>query len=410
MAEDGQSDALTYNLRTLLFLNMQYPLDSPQNPDNAFLQLYRYSAEADLRPDFFWEQPRLSAVFKPRFTTAYSWWEDGLPNSRSGSLTRGFVNEGRLQVNLHPRLFLSFGKEKLLWGPSFLLSPSNILFRDTEKANPKTEVEGKYLAKAIIVPNNAVTATVLSETSKEETALHETLKPARAVKTDFLGSNYQVSLIAYDRQNDRFRLGSYGQWTASDAVLLYYDGIIMRGTDALYPAPDPSNPLGAAFVKKYDHSKRFLAGVTGGGSYTCLSGSTVSIEFLYNGQGYTDDEAALYYHLRRQAGELFFNPALFGLSQKTLAEALNNGLPFLRRYYVMTQFQSREIANAIDLILRYVYGLEEHAGQASTIIEWRISDRIQLFNINAIAVTHGKETEFNAVLDKSCMVGIEAHF
>ena len=41
-----------------------------------------------------------------------------------------------------PALFLSFGKEKMLWGPSFLASPSNILFADIEKINPKTEVEG----------------------------------------------------------------------------------------------------------------------------------------------------------------------------------------------------------------------------------------------------------------------------
>jgi hypothetical protein len=408
--EDGRTEAFSYNIRTLLFVDAQYPSHSTQNPDNAFLQLYRYSTEVDLRPDLYWEENRVSAVFKPRFNTAHYWWEDGITHGRTDSTSRAFVNEWRVQARTSSELFLSFGKEKLLWGPSFLASPSNILFKDMEKIDPKIEVEGKYLAKAIVVPNNTLTVTVLTETQKEENGLQETLKPLRAVKVDVLGKSYQISMIGYEQQNERFRLGSYGQWTASDALLLYYDGVIMRGTDALYPVRDQTNPLGDDLVKKNDRSDKLLGTVTAGGAYTFLSGPTVSVEFLYNGQGYNDQEATDYYRLRQQASSQFFNPALSGPALTTLAETLNTGLPFLRRYYLMGQYQVREIKNALDVILRYVYGLEEHAGQASSILEWRISDRMQLFNINTVAVAQGKETEFNSILDKSFILGIEAHF
>ncbi|HUJ18355.1 MAG TPA: hypothetical protein VL197_10225 [Nitrospirota bacterium] len=94
----------------------------------------------------------------------------------------------------------------------------------------------------------------------------------------------------------------------------------------------------------------------------------------------------------------------------TLAETLNTGLPFLKRYYVMGQFQVREIKSVLDVIVRYIYGLEEHAGQASTIVEWQVSDRIQLFNINTAAVDHGSQNEFNSLINKSFMAGIEIHF
>ena len=413
LAEDGgvTEKSFSYTITTLAFGDYQDPAHSTQNPDNAFLDLYRYSTDLQVRPDFFWDTLAVSAVFKPRFIVAYQWWEDGAPKGMTASPDRAFVNEWRVQAKASPSLFLSFGKEKLLWGPSFLASPSNILFKDIEKLNPKAEVEGKYLAKVIYVPNSALTVNAIVETQQEENGRGETLKPVQALKADFLGSNYLVSLIGYYRKDDRSSLGSFGQRTVSDAMIVYYDGIVSKGTDALYPVPAPGNPLGGAFVKKYDGSERLFPIVTAGGSYTFLSGSTLSIEALYNGQGYDDAEAAAYYRIRRSAHDHFFDSGVVaGLSRMTLNDTLNNGLPFLRRYYLMGQYQVREIKNVLDIILRYTHGLEEHAGQASTIVEWRVSDRVQAFNINTIAVDRGRETEFNAVLAQSFLAGIELHF
>jgi hypothetical protein len=406
--KDGND--LTYNVNTLLFGNAQYPAHSTQNPDNAFLNLYRYSTDLQVRPDLFLEKPSLSAVFKPRFSTSYRWWEDGAAHGRTDSESRALVNEWRVQAKAASTLFLSFGKEKLLWGPSFLASPSNIVFKDTEKLNPKSEVEGKYLAKALYVPNAAVTVSVIAQTQKDENERRETLKPLQAVKADLLGGNYLVSVIAYHRRDDRFRVGSFGQWTASDALLLYYDGIVTRGTDALYPVQDAS-PLGGTFIQQYDNSAKLFPTAIAGGSYTFLSGSTLSMEFLYNSLGYTDAEAQEYYRLRRSASDHFFDGGLLsGFSQKTLGQALGTGSPFLRRYYLMGQFQFKEIANVLDLIVRYTHSLEEHAGQASTILEWQLSERVRFFNITTFGVNSSGDTEYNALLSKSIMAGIEVHY
>ena len=404
-----QETAFSYNILGLLLADAQHPARSTQNPDNAFLDLYRCSGALELRPDIFWDPPFASAVFKPRFTAAHKWWEDGMAEGKTDSESRAFVNEWRIQGKPLSYLFVSFGKEKMLWGPSFLADPSNILFSNTEKINPKREIEGKYLAKLIFIRDNAVTVTAGSETQKERTVPGETLNPLRFVKTDLMGGNYAVSLVGYHRRNDRFRLGSYGQWTASDAMVLYYDGLVTRGTEVLYPRED-AGPLSGAFISKYEDSRRIFTTATTGGSYTFLSGSTLSLEFLYNGQGYGDAEAAGYYRLRRSANDHFFDEGpVSGLAKKTLAEAFNNGLPFLRKYYLMGQFQLREIKNVLDLVLRYLYNLEEHAGQASTILEWRITDNIQFFNINSAAVSHADETEFKSAVDRSCMIGIEMH-
>ena len=409
-SDSDRANPFSYTFNTLAFGTEQYPSRTTQNPDNAFLNLSRYSTELDLRSDFYWDQPGVSALFKPRFTSNYQWWEDGITRGTDYGRSRAFVNEWRVQVNPTEKAFFSFGKEKLLWGPSFIASPSNILFKDTEKLNPKSEVEGKYIAKAIYVPNDSVTVNLITETENQKNGLGETLKSAQAIKTDVIGSDYQVSVIGFYRERDRFRFGSFGQWTASDAMLLYYDGIVSPGTDALYPVTDAASPFGGSFEKKYDNSDKLFLTATAGGSYTFLAGPTLNLEFLYNGQGYNNREAREYYQIRSNAAAHYFDASqLSGLSRMTLNETFNTGLPFLRRYYLMSQVQVREIANVLDLYVRYTHGIEEHAGQASTIAEWRITDHASLFNINTVS-TGGRDTEFRSVIDRSSMLGVEVRF
>jgi hypothetical protein len=76
----------------------------------------------------------------------------------------------------------------------------------------------------------------------------------------------------------------------------------------------------------------------------------------------------------------------------------------------MGQYQVREIKNVLDVIVRYTHSLEEHAGQASSIIEWQLTNRIQFFNINIVGVNAGGNTEYNSIISQSYMAGIEVHF
>ncbi len=75
----------------------------------------------------------------------------------------------------------------------------------------------------------------------------------------------------------------------------------------------------------------------------------------------------------------------------------------------MAQFQQREIKDVLDVIVRYTQSLQESSGQFSTILEWQLDKRIQLFNVNTTAVG-GTDTEFKSVLSKSFILGMEAHF
>jgi hypothetical protein len=251
---------------------------------------------------------------------------------------------------------------------------------------------------------------VIVETQHDEDALGSSVQSLQALKAEFQTGTAQLAVIGYHRQGDWYRLGSYGQWTASDAVVLYYDGIVSRGSDALYPVVDPASPFGFSFAKKYEGSSRLFPVVVVGGSYTFLNGSTASAEFLYNGEGYGKEDAAAYYRLRSEAAGHFFDAGpLSGLSRGILDQAMDRGSLFLRRAYALAQYQVREIRNVLDVIVRYTYGIEEGGGQASAIIEWQVTDRVQLFTIDTKSVGSANR-EFSSTVRESYIAGMELHY
>lgn len=402
-------DHLSYLFRTLGFINMQYPGDSTQNPQNGFLKLYRYSYEVNLRPDFFITLPHLKGMLKPRLNSYYRTLEDGVLKGKSDDQTEGFINEWRLQGELTPSFFLSYGKEKLLWGSALFANPSNPFFKDNEKkSNSKIELKGKNFIRLVYIPNNAMTISFIGNVRKDDdTAAQEQFKRAYAVKMDVTGKDYLIGLIGSRKETESIRLGGYGQWTLSDPMFIYYDATATRGTNALYPELSVGNPLGYEFVEKYKDENSIFATALVGVSYTLLDGSTFNLEYLHNSSGYNSDEASRYLLLRQRASEHFFdNNALSSISAKVLLEANDPGLLFLRKNYAMVQYMKKEIKDVLDIILRYTYNLDDGSGSLVSVLEWGVSDNVKFFNINNINMG-GQNADFRSIIERSFMFGIE---
>ncbi len=404
-------DGFSYSTLALLSGTVQYPGNSTQNPDNAFLRISRYSAGLSFRPDFFLDLPSAGFVLKPRLTAGSEWREDGVADGERARESRAFLNEWLFQAKPHSALFLSYGKEKHLWGASFLANPSNFFFIDTEKANPKSELEGGYFTRLVYLPNNALTFTLISNVGDERNEREDGFRATHALKTEYMGDNYLLGLIGYEKRDDRMRIGGFGQWTASDSMILYFDGMVTRGSDARYPVQSAASPFGYEFDAKYEGSDRLFKTMVAGGGYTLLSGSTFTLEFLYNQQGYDDEEAKRYYELRQSASGAYFTAGpVSDLAQKTLFESYDTRMQFMRRYYLLAQFQLKEIQDVFSAIVRYTHSLEENSGIFASIVEWKLSDRVRLFNINNVSVDRGGRTEYNSMLDRSFMLGMEYHF
>ena len=407
---DELSEGFEYSLRMLAFGMYQDVADSPQNPDNDFFQIPRYVGDLELRPDARLNFRRLELSVKPRGKLEWMAWEDGTRKGDDDWDDDWFINEWLARIRLTQSLFVSYGRENLQWGPSYLSSPSNPFFADNGRSNPKREVPGMDFARLVWLPWTAWTISLIAnlDEGRQESRYFE-FERSYALKLDYAGQVGYGGLILSRKEHDRNRLGAFGGWTATDALLLYGEGTLSRGTSVLYPQ-GANNPFGASMEAVEDESTSIYGTILVGGSYTLAAGPTIAMEYLYNSPGYTDDQAHAYYRLRRNAADAYsLAGPIQGLSRLTLSQTADPGLRFLRRNYLMVQYLQTDIKDVLNLTFRWTHNIDDGSGQFISIVEYYVGDHTQLFSIGGVN-SGSSETEFGTILDYYCMIGVEYAF
>jgi len=404
------SDGFDYSLRILASGTSQDPATSSQNPNNDFFQVPQYLADVELRPDFYLNYNRLDLSVKPRFRLEWMQWEEGDREGDTDWDDDCFVNEWLARIRMTPNLFVSYGRENLQWGPSYLFSPSNPFFRDNGRRNPKKEVPGMDFARLVWLPATSWTLSFIANLDKGRQEFQFTeFEKTYALKLDYTGQETYVSIILSHKEHDRNRLGAFGGWTATDALLLYGEGTITKGTGALYPEK-ANSPFGASMEAIDDEASSLKGIVLIGGSYTLEMGPTLTMEYVYNSPGYSDVEAKDYYSLRKNASDAFDLTGPIGdLSKLTLSQTAAPGLRFLRRNYVMFQYNHNDIRDVLNLTFRWTQNIDDGSGQFISIVEYFFGEHAQLFSIGTINSGDG-DTEFGSILDYQWMVGFEYTF
>jgi hypothetical protein len=407
---DELSEGVEYSLRFLTFGTCQNVADSSQNPNNDFFQISRYSTELEIRPDLRLTFRRLDLSAKPRMNLEWNAWKDGVKEGDTDWDDDWFVNEWLTRIQVTENLFVSYGRENLQWGPCYLFSPSNPFFRDNGRSNPKKEVPGMDFARLVWLPAMSWTISFIAniDEGRQEYRFFEFDK-IYAVKLDYSGQEAYASMILSHQESDRNRLGAFGGWTVTDALLIYGEGTISRGTNALYPVK-ANNPFGASMEEVDDQDLSLKGTFLAGGSYTLEVGPTLTVEYVYNGTGYSDGEADLYYQLRQAAADAYSLSGPIGdLSRLTLSRTADPKLRFLRRNYIMTQYQQNDIWDVVNLTFRWTQNIDDSSGQFISIVECFVGDHIQLFSIGSVN-SGSEDTEFGTILDYQWMIGLAYTF
>ena len=404
------SDGFDYSLRTLASVTSQDPATSSQNPGNDFFQIPQYLADVELRPDFYLNYNRLDLSVKPRFRLEWMQWEEGDREGDTDWDDDGFVNEWLARIRMTQNLFVSYGRENLQWGPSYLFSPSNPFFRDNGRSNPKREVPGMDFARLVWLPAMSWTLSIIANLDKGRQAFQFIeFEKTYALKLDYTGQAAYVSMILSRKEHDRHTLGAFGGWTATDALLLYGEGDISKGTDARYPEK-ADHPFGAS-MEQIDDEASSLEGIgLIGGSYTLEMGPTLTIEYIYNGPGYNNRQARDYFRLRDVASDAFDLTGPIGdLSRLALSQTADPGLRFLRQNYVMFQYSHNDIKDILNLTFRWTRNLDDGSSQFISIVEYFFGEHTQLFSIGTVNSGDG-DTEFGSIVGYQWMVGFEYTF
>jgi len=391
----------------LVYGTLLEPRYSTQNPGNNFLQISRYFGDLELRPDLRLDLNPLELMVKPRVRLEYS--------VRTGAGARAlewgddwYVNEWLARLKMRENLFISYGRENLQWGPSFLFSPSNPFFPDNGRRNPYLEVPGSDFARIVWIPASPLTLSFISNTGagRNEPIGPDPFEKTYAAKIDYVGRENYASLILSHKEHVGDALGFFGGWTVSDAVLLYAEGALTKGDRALYPERDHS-PFGLSMRQIYSDSRALKPVILVGGSYTFESKGTLTAEYAYNSQGYGNAQADRYYLLRRKASQaLISDGKLSGLGRMTLGQTAATGLKFLRRNYLMLQYTQNNIQNVVDLTLRWTQNLDDGSCQFTTVVTYSFGNHMELFSVGT-ANGGGKNAEFGSVLDYQIMAGVK---
>jgi len=379
--------------------------ESPVNSGNIFI-IPRYQMEAELRPDFYLNFRRLELILKPRFEFRRLWWEDGILKGSSDNEDDEYINEWLARLRLSDKVFISYGRENLQWGPAYLLSPSNPFNRDNGRNNPELELAGMDFARLVLIPNDHWTASLIANVDKGEqdvdfdfskqrdyftppwttektdllAALTEVygtdidaiqqrfarkFKKTYAAKIDYTADGKFFSFIPSVREDDDPRFGFFGGWNATNALLLYAEGSIgsdsAGGTDLL-----------------------------AGSAYTLTSGANISFEYFHKEEGCTDDPL----------GDCFAPGG---------HEGIIPGDAFIRKNYGFVQYYDTGILNSIDLTLRMIYDFDDQSSQGIGIVQYEVNDNSRLFFIGNLT-TGDDETEFGSFLDYMLMMGASYTF
>jgi len=362
MANEVQRGFGTH-IEVLTFGTYQDVRDSELNRNN-FLAIPQYTAESQGRLNFRLNFQRLELGVKPIVELRWKEVESGQQTVDDSVVQRSFLNEWIARYRLSDQLFVSYGRENLQWGPSFLLSPSNPFITRNGQNNPRFLIPGLDYGRVIWIPSLEWSLTFIANTDQGRDMLIRDFKNVYVLKLDYTSEGKTFSLIPSTRQDDTINVGYFGFWTVSDALLLWGEGNF-EGT-----------------IEDSD--------VLVGGSYTLESGPTLAIEYYRNGNGCTIDRIVL-----------CFIPG-FGETEPS------DGF-FFRKNFFMVQYLDVDIMDDTDLAVRWIRNFDDDSNRIIAIVDYELGNHAVLF-YNGTFDTGGQDAVFGSLVKQSSWFGVSYIF
>lgn len=394
----------------------QEPSVCNENPDNAFMQLERESFELHVRPTFCVKQGNIQAGLQPRYILDNKQFVDGSMNGQEKTTSRVFINEGYVQWALHPSWMIGVKRKNEQWGNGFLTSPSNPFYRDTGKTRPDQELGGKDFVQALWFTNDVVSLTLLANIGQGEYSIRGSREPFHntyALKAEMTYANVSLNPVISYEEHGRLAVAGYGTWTASDAVLLFFDMRVTQGNNGRYAVASAQSPFGLAFEEAKDTSQTLFPQTLIGGSYSFLGGPTVYGEYLYSGIGYTADEEKNYQTLVAQSHDAFLDPGNVGplkeFARQELYYAYQHNLVLRRRNYCMVYATYTELWNTVDDTAGIVYNADDTSFYVFQNFDYKVNDVLRVF-CNVLLYSNIPNTEYQTPLRYLVSIGVKYFF
>lgn len=312
-------------------------------PDSVLINDFRIDASLAFDRAYF--------EVKPRMKLTKEYFERGPKDGDERSDTDWYINEWVAQVFVLDDLSLSYGREDLQWGPSFLLSPSNPFDSFNGREDPKTEVDGADYVKLVWTPDYSWTFSLIANTSEGLKENQRSFEEIYAFKVDYLFDRGNVSAIlsTTDEKKPEVTTGDYDTGDRLGAYLSY------NLTDAF---------IGYVEGSASEQDEEVLLG----GSYTFNSGLSINVEYFYNStgiDGYSEEPPVEVLSYLPELFEQYFN-------------ASNRETFLLQNYTLLQVFQS-DVIGSLDTLGRFTYNWDDDSWSALGHLEFDLNDYMQVF-------------------------------
>ena len=351
--------------------------DSVLNPANQIAGLAQRSSTLEGRFYFKAENDTLRFTARPIVLAQ----QNNIVNQRDA-----YFSQWQVRLRASEAWSIAAGREVLNWGPAQFRSPSSPFYFANGRSNPLRELSGVDALKLSWNPDMQHTLTLARIVGSGHVA-QDVWRNSWLLKADQRGEDWAGGLALAQMPGAGLFAGLHGQYTASDALLLYAEAASSTLTDALQSPADPQLPFSVAA-----RSPRRVV-VLAGAAYTLDNGQSLNAEYLHTDHGYHATGQSAYF-------------ARAAASTLNAGMALGFAPPLLGRDYLHLVWQSNlmESGGYWRLMATHSYtdGGNELAGYGETTLNGQVS----AFALVALPVGSARQ-EFSSLFAHSLTAGLK---
>ena len=301
--------------------------------------------------------------------------------------------EVHLQGELNPGFSVVLGKKRVVWGSGFGANPTDLLNAKKQAFDPGAQRRGAYLA-SVDVTGAEHTLSLVAAADVEENAWGVPREFVRSRAASGAQERHHLWALRYYRLLGRadinvllyrthlFSDGLENAWRpglsvslmSSDVWEWHGEFLLQKGSGRTYVTP-ACVARGAVSLLSCGQSRipvtsfaqadaatprfRFL----GGSRYTFANDALLNVEYLFQGDGFSQQEFRNFVSLGAALKALPSSPA--GAGSGTPA---SDGL--LRRHYVLASLQNMKITDDLLAAINGFWGLADASGTALAQLSW----------------------------------------
>jgi len=351
--------------------------DSVLNPGNQIARLPQDAATLEGRFYFKAENDSMRLTLRPIVL---------MQNDTFNSQREAYLSQWQMRLRATDSLSIAAGREVLNWGPAQFRSPSSPFYFANGRSNPLRELSGVDALKLSWTPDMQNTLTLARITGSGHVA-QDVWRNSWLVKADRRGDDWAGGLVLAHTLGQADFIGAHGQFTASDALLLYAEAANASRRNTLQSPADPALPF--SLEPRSARQTTWLAGA----AYTLDNGQSLNAEYLHDGHGYRADQQAAYF---ARAAVAPFNAGM----------ALGYAPPLLGRDYLHLVWQSNLMASDGYWRMMATHSFTDGGKELAGYAEMTLTDHINAYGL-AVLPFGNTQQEFSSLFTHSLTAGLK---